>query len=592
MKKALRHGHDFFNQHRGFFRFFIPLFIFITILFVIFTVFTYQRSRRIMEKELVSASEQDLTSVAESIDQLVSDTKYIIATLVTNKNMQFFYSTTAPELLWEDYGAQIQAQLSVLRYSQEVIEDIYLYSDANMSIYSATQHCYISAFADRFWLDQLRPDQNGFSVFPYAMKQTFPYVICVVKSFQAGGHNCAVAIMLNLSKAASLRAIGENEYQNAYLLSDSGDILYRYQQETLTAHYADDPLLSRFPLRDHQETSIFEIDGNMFAFAQRHSAEADWSYILITHLTTYSQTLSSQRAVFFAVSSSLLLLAVCFALFFALRSVKPIRVLREYLDSPEVFSAASTEENEDVKYIAARITQYVQSNHHLREELQDRLALLNESQIHALQSQINPHFLSNTLSLMYAEATDELGYDHPLPLMILDTSSLIRYAIEPERMVPLETELSHTDTYLSILKHRYNKELEICHNIETESLRARVPRLFIQPIIENSIFHGFSGTDGANCVLTISCRVQNTSDSKQPDRLIVCIQDNGNGIDAQTLSVLRKSLRTPDASRSKSVGLRNVIQRMQLIYVDGFSYEIESTSGKGTSFIFNIPYTE
>ncbi len=591
MKNTVPHSRESLRKHRGFFRFFIPLFLFITLLFIVFAVFTYQRSRRIMERELINASEQDLSGVAESIDQLVSDTKYIIATLVTNRTMQFFYSTNAPELLWEDYEAQLQAQLSVLRYSQEAIDDIYLYSDASQSVYSSSQHCYISGFADRFWLEQLQPDQSGFSVFPYAMKQKFPYVICVVKSFQAGGHHCAVAIMLDLSKVANLRAIGENAYQNAYLLSDSGDILYRYQQEALIERAADDPTLSLFSLHAGQPAPISRIGGNMYAFSQRRSAEADWSYILVTHLTTYSQTLSSQRAVFFAVCFSLLLLALCFALFFALRSVKPIRVLREYLDSPEVSSAASTDDNEDVKYIAARITQYVQSNHHLREELQDRLALLNESQILALQSQINPHFLSNTLSLMYAEATDELGYDHPLPLMILDTSSLIRYAIEPEKMVTLETELANTDVYLSILKHRYNRELAIRHDVAPETLRARVPRLFIQPIIENAVFHGFSGSERADCVLTISCHVQ-SAPGDAPPRLVVCIRDNGYGIDALTPSVLRESLRTPDAGRSKSVGLRNVIQRMRLIYADRFSYEIESAPDAGTSFVSYIPYIE
>ena len=592
MKRIIRRGCDFLTRHRGFVRFFLPLFGFITVLFIVFTVFTYHRSRTIMEKELISVSEQNLSNVSKSVDQLVSDAKYIIATLVTNKRMKPFFSNAVPELIWEEYEELIHAQLSVLRYSQEAIEEIYLYSDASDSIYSSTQHLLVDAFPDNYWLDRLDPDQNGFSIFPYAMKDIFPYVICVTKSFQSGRHNCAVAIMLNLSKIANLRAIGENNYQDAYLLSDSGDLLYHYQQEALTERPEDDPMLSQLPIQDAQRTSITEVYGKMYAISQQHAQEADWSYILVTHLTTYSDTLSSQRAVLFAVSFSLLLLVLCFALFFALRSVKPIYVLREYLDSPDVFSAASAGDNEDVKYIAARITQYIQSNHHLREELQHRLALLNESQILALQSQINPHFLSNTLSLMYVEATDELGYDHPLPLMILDTSSLIRYAIEPDKMVPLEKELSHTDKYLSILKHRYNKGLTIRHEIAPEAIRAKVPRLFIQPIIENSVFHGFSGSDGTDCVLTISCRVETSPDGSHPEKLVVCVRDNGNGIDAEKLSALRETLRSQSQTPGKSVGIKNVIQRMQLIYADRFSYEIESVSDKGTSFTFIIPYTE
>lgn len=119
---------------RSFRRFFLPLFACITALFIIFSLLTYQRSRKILETEFLSSSNQDLACVGDSIDQLISDTKYLIATLVTNNSMQPFYSNSSPETIWGNYSNQIYAQLTVLRYSQAVIENIYLYSEAS-SIY-------------------------------------------------------------------------------------------------------------------------------------------------------------------------------------------------------------------------------------------------------------------------------------------------------------------------------------------------------------------------------------------------------------------------------------------------------------------------
>ena len=228
----------------------------------------------------------------------------------------------------------------------------------------------------------------------------------------------------------------------------------------------------------------------------------------------------------------------------------------------------------------------------LKEELNDRLNLLNETQMTALQSQINPHFLFNTLNMMYVQATDSLGYEHSLPLMILDTSSLIRYAMNPEKMVTLETELSYTDIYLSILNLRYDNALQIIRNINQDALSAKVPRLFIQPIIENSVFHGFSNRRNEECILSIQCYRQATDNEASGEFVVVEIKDNGKGISENKLCELQESLKADAITSSKNIGLRNVIQRMNLIYTDQFTLGIESVTEKGTCFSLRFPYIE
>ena len=263
-------------------------------------------------------------------------------------------------------------------------------------------------------------------------------------------------------------------------------------------------------------------------------------------------------------------------------------------------------DSEDIKYIAGRINQYIQTNHALKDELQSRLVALNETQILALQQQINPHFLSNTLNLMYITATEALDYDHPLPQMILNTSSLIRYAIEPSKMVSFGTELSQTDIYLEILQQRYDRKLKILHEIAPDTLDAMVPRLFIQPIIENAVFHGFSPRQESECVLTIHSRIKQQSGHPADQFVTIEIRDNGRGISREKLEELRQKLRLENAAAGnaaagnaasggnipsgKGIGLRNVIQRMNLIYSDKFSMDIASTPGQGTCFTLVFPY--
>lgn len=592
MKNRIRSLKKRLSNDKLFFHHFLQIFLAMLLVFTLFTVYTYQNSRAIIETEFTNASVQDLESLAEYVDGYIMDTKYLISTLVTNETLQFFYASPSPETVWSDYARQVQSQLLALRYSREAIQGIYLYSAASNTIYSSSIHTYAYAFEDRFWLEQLAPDENGFSIFPYAMRNSFPFVICVAKEFTAGGNRCAIAVMIDLSKLSVLSSIDENSHQEAFLVSDSQEIIYRYHQDDIPEPLDTVEYLTHYKPDTDESVSITTVDTNAYSYMQLHSANYPWSYVLVTHLQDYTRQLSTQNALLFAAASGLIVFAILFAVFFTLRSLKPIQSIRNFLDSPELLSSDPIDDNEDIKYIASRITQYVQTNQGLRKELQERLNLLNETQILALQSQINPHFLSNTLNLMYIQATDALGYDHSLPLMILNTSSLIRYAIEPAKMVTLETELAQTDIYLTILDQRYDKNLSIVHDIAPDTLNARVPRLFIQPIIENAVFHGFSDRhDAERSILTIRCQRQ-TKEASGEDFIAIQVRDNGKGIPPEQLEELKLSLKQEDLTAGKSIGLRNVVRRMNLIYSDRFSLSIESTLDVGTCFTLRFPYVE
>ncbi len=592
MKNRIRDLKRRLSSDKLFFHHFIQIFLAMLLVFTLFTVYTYRNSRTIIETEFTNAGVQDLESLAEYVDSYIMDIRYLISTLEINETLQFFYASPSPESVWSDYGRQVQSQLTTLRYSREAIENIYLYSEASNTIYSSSLHTYAYAFEDRYWLEQLNPDETGFSIFPYAMRESFPFVICVAKEFTAGENRCAIAVMIDLPKLSVLSSIDENSHQEAFLVSDNQEIIYRYHQDDIPEPLDTVEYLNHYEPDTTESVSITSGDTNTYSYMQLHSASYPWTYLLVTHLEDYTRQLSTQNALLFAAASGLIVFAVLFAVFFTLRSLKPIESIRNFLDPPELLSSGSIDDNEDIKYIASRITQHVQTNQGLRTELQERLNLLNETQILALQSQINPHFLSNTLNLMYIQATDALGYDHSLPLMILNTSTLIRYAIEPAKMVTLETELAQTDIYLSILDQRYDKNLSIVHDIAPDTLNAKVPRLFIQPIIENAVFHGFSDRhDTERSILTIRCQRQAGNDNGE-DFITVQVRDNGTGISPEKLDELKQSLQQEDLAVGKSIGLRNVVRRMNLIYSDRFSLSIESTLDVGTCFTLRFPYVE
>lgn len=224
----------------------------------------------------------------------------------------------------------------------------------------------------------------------------------------------------------------------------------------------------------------------------------------------------------------------------------------------------------------------------MRDSLASYLEQLNDAQKMALQSQINPHFLFNTLNMMYVQATDSLGYDHILPQMILDTSSLFRYSIDTTQMVTLDTEISYTDIYLQILSLRYANNLIIQRDIHNDTLPAKVPRLFIQPILENAVFHGFSERFKSICVLTLHSHIERPADKTESDYLVLSIRDNGCGMSPKKLAELQEVIKS-DVSE-KSIGLRNVVMRMKLIYGNDFTLTIDSKPDDGSCFTLRFPF--
>ncbi|MBQ8230456.1 MAG: histidine kinase [Lachnospiraceae bacterium] len=575
-----------------FIRNFFIIFLTLTLVLTSFTIYCYSYTSDTIESEITDKSVIELQNVATYLDNYMMDIRYMISSLIINDSLQFFYSSKSPEKIWENYYSSVHEQLRTLEFSLDPIQEIYLYSEISGMIYSGNVYGNIDQFSDTDWLMHLSADQNGFSYFPYAINGKYPFCICIAKEFTTNNSRSVVAIMVDLSRLTLLKTINQNKRQSFLLISDDNNIIYRYNQSALLEPLETVALLTLYEPDEKESTLIKHTRDTTYSFAQLHSSEYPWTYVMTTQLQDYESKLSSVHATFLSIAFTLIVFTILFALFYTFRSSKPIQEIRSFLEHPEFLSSGKVHESKDINYIVGRIIELIQTNNEINEELQNRLQLLNDTQIRALQSQINPHFLFNTLNLMYIQATDALGYDHKLPQTIVSTGSLIRYALNSDKMVDLKTELTHNNQYLTILDQRYYQNLKVIQNIDPDTLKAKVPRLFIQPFIENAIFHGFSQEIDSNCILTINITRKWLPEHDGTNFVVVQISDNGNGMSAEKLSELQQLLNQDALMSNKSIGLRNVIQRMNLIYSDNFFLDIESSPGKGSCFTLQFPYIE
>ena len=195
-----------------------------------------------------------------------------------------------------------------------------------------------------------------------------------------------------------------------------------------------------------------------------------------------------------------------------------------------------------------------------------------------LRSQINPHFLYNTLDSMRMAALN-VGYDY-LASMCELLAKILRYGVSsPKNLVTVEEEQNHLCEYIALINLRYSN-IVIQRNIDPSILQYRMLKLLLQPLVENSVNHGI-GDDTENGMIQIW-------GFQREDMLVFMVTDNGNGMDEEHLQLLRDYLDGKN-NAFKSIGLKNIKKRIQLYYGEKYNLSIDSRPGQGTSVTVTLP---
>ncbi|WP_180951159.1 sensor histidine kinase [Marasmitruncus massiliensis] len=217
----------------------------------------------------------------------------------------------------------------------------------------------------------------------------------------------------------------------------------------------------------------------------------------------------------------------------------------------------------------------------INEVYQEKIAQKN-AEIKALQSQINPHFLYNTLDSINWMAIDRGAYD--VSDIIIALGDLMKYSVDQHSsMVRLEQEMRYVVSYLRIQKNRLEEKLQYEIEIPVALITCLVPKLMLQPIVENAITHGIEPMKQGG-LIRIEGRESNGI-------IYIEVSDNGKGMDQETLERIMHHIDHEDEGFT-NIGVRNVHKRIQLHYGDEYGLEIESAPGKGTKIIIRIPHRE
>ncbi|MBL4952969.1 histidine kinase [Neobacillus sp. OS1-32] len=294
---------------------------------------------------------------------------------------------------------------------------------------------------------------------------------------------------------------------------------------------------------------------------------------------------------------SLLILCTLLAIIISGGITKPIQRLS--LAAQEIsagqFSGADIKvsTNDELKLLTETFNEMRKNIRRLVKEIKDKSELdklLKELELKSLQNQINPHFLFNTLNTIAKMAYLENA--HETTKLIESVSVLLRYNfVHLEQPTTLEDEISFVKEYFTIQRTRFSDRIVFEMNIDESCLKQPIPRMTLQPIIENAFIHGIENhEEGARLAISIY---------KKENQVYIDVIDNGAGMDEDTRQrLLHLSESRPEnneksvhssGSYSSGIGVKNVIKRLEIFFREKEMVEIESKLGKGTLFRIKLP---
>lgn len=219
----------------------------------------------------------------------------------------------------------------------------------------------------------------------------------------------------------------------------------------------------------------------------------------------------------------------------------------------------------------------------IEKKLEEQSRLLMEARLEALQRQINPHFLFNTLNSITSlvRVQPELARE-----MIVKLANILRVLLKDrEAFVPFSEELAFTDDYLAIEVVRFGDKLKVVKDIDPETLPAMVPSMLLQPLIENSIKHGLEPRISGG---TVTLRSRMLADG----RVMLEVEDDGVGMEPERDLPSPASGSVKVAGTGTGIGMKNVRERMQVLYGPSADVEIVSRPGRGTKVRLVMPIIE
>ena len=317
----------------------------------------------------------------------------------------------------------------------------------------------------------------------------------------------------------------------------------------------------------------------------RQSEKYNLHIVMLTPQSLMMHTQSALARTLFVIAVFIILVTLLFGIKISGYIYKPVeqlsRIIIDIKDGDTDLRARTDGWSEELKVMGEEFNEMLDRIGKMVEEEYEAKVLMERTQYKVLQAQINPHFLYNTLDTMSGIAASQ---DCTLVSGLCQSlSAIFRYSLDiSDTQSTVQQEMSHVRNYLYVMDVRNGNTIKYIYQIDSDTLNDSIPRITLQPIVENALQHGLRNTRRKDKELTISaCHKDN--------KLVVTIEDNGAGMDAEAMN---EQLEKADLGRielGRSIGVMNVNARVKSVYGRGYGIHYESGQDGGTKAMIILP---
>ncbi len=384
-----------------------------------------------------------------------------------------------------------------------------------------------------------------------------------------------------------LRDFETNDRADLWVMNLRGEIVYHTDPErigTFDPNVADYPILSG-------SFRTNAAGGSARLVSLSESAQLGWVLVHSIPLKDLTERADLVRNVTIFVFVGIVLVTTVLSVLFSLSITRPLKKLSRLMKNAEMgrFQVDhSLQSRDEVGSLARSFNSMITTT---RELIQTNYRIeirQKEAELYALQSQINPHFIYNTLETI-SMAVEE-GESESVVDMVTLLGRMLRFSVgNKSKTVPLAEEIQHVRDYLTIQKFRFEERLafDIALNVDLEGQTLYSPKFILQPIVENAIKHGLERRGRLGIHIGIGKEISARSGKQD---IVFRIRDDGPGIPADRLAELEHELRSEShLAKDSGLGLGNVNARIVLLHGPEYGIQLHSIDGKGTEVIVRIP---
>ncbi len=422
------------------------------------------------------------------------------------------------------------------------------------------------------------------------MEGRYPWVVSLSKEIFSLENKQSLGVLLvdlkfnRINELCRSLVVGEKGYN--FIVDNNGNYVFHPTQQLVYSNLRSEPIKSILNLLGESQENIYH-DSDRY-FMVETSELTGWHIVSVTHDSDIIPDWEYIQ-ITYTIIGLILFLIVGFATNKISAGItKPVRKLQNIMksvDTGEFQIVGSIQATDEIRELAREYDIMVGRIRELMAANTREQELKRKSDLKALQAQINPHFLYNTLDSIIWMA--EMGQSKEVVHMTSALSKLFRISISKgKEFITLKDEIAHVESYLTIQKMRYKDKFKYIIDIDPSLYDLTILKIILQPLVENAIYHGIKEVDYTGMI--------KITGKRENDIIILKVIDNGKGMTEEELQDLMKGIETPVEKQpglsKHGMGVRNVNERIHLYFGREYGLSFSSSLKHGTTITVKFPF--